>query len=70
MLIDSERGKNMRIYDQNIWGNFSAEGQYVANRNRLNNAEQLKAKEFLVLNTEKSRASSDHLPLIFDFELI
>ena len=46
------------------------EGQYVANRNRLNNAEQLKAKEFLVMNTEKSRASSDHLPLIFDFELI
>lgn len=51
-------------------GNFSAAGQYVANRNRLNKAEQLKAKEFLVLNTEKSRASSDHLPLIFDFELI
>ena len=34
------------------------------------NAEQLKAKEFLVMNTEKSRASSDHLPLIFNFELI
>ena len=36
----------MKIYDHNIWGNFSA------------------------INSDKARTSSDHSPIIFDFEIV
>lgn len=53
----------MKIYDQNIWGNFSAEGQCVANRNKvikeLITAEKSEICCFQECNPKTSRDGKD-----------